>query len=123
MTTHELREVRDRLLHLHKLLVEDVRGHYERLNGPIASPSIFLDLLVTDPFFAWLRVFSQLVVALDEGMEKDPPLSPETGFALIRARLVDADPGSEDRQKIDDALARLPEAKEVWSEISERVSV
>jgi hypothetical protein len=122
MTNHELHHVRDAILRLHKILLEDAKRHYERLNGPVPSPYVFLDLLVNDPFFAWLRIFSQLIVTLDEGMESDPPLVAETGFALIRARLVDHDSSSEEHQKFQDALARLPDAKIEYDVIVSRIS-
>jgi hypothetical protein len=121
MKNHELNEVRDSLLRLHKILLDDAKRHYERLNGPIASPYALLDLVVNDPFFHWLRVLSQLVVTIDEGMEAEPPIVSETAFALVRSRLVDT-PDPEDRAKMSDALSRLPDAQAEYDVIVSRIS-
>ena len=121
MKNSELNDVRDGLLRLHKILLDDAKRHYERLNGPIASPYALLDLVVNDPFFRWLRMLSQLIVTIDEGMEAKPPIITETAFALVRSRLVETDE-SEDRKKMTDALSRLPDAQAEYDVIVSRVS-
>lgn len=66
MTNAELlKTARDLLLSLHKSLVDFERSIYERNNGPVTSGQ-FLNLLLEDGEFAWLRKFSTLIVDIDE---------------------------------------------------------
>ena len=62
-------ELHDALLRLHKVLLESERVVYEKEIGPIQSPSHFFRLLTGDPWFAWLRPISQLIVAIDETLD------------------------------------------------------
>ena len=67
------------MLKLHKNLVDHERAIWEGINGP-ATPGQFLNVLLEDPDFRWLRKFSTLIVDIDEMFaQKD-------GFA---AELVD----------------------------------
>lgn len=66
MTNSEvLKKGRDLLLSLHKSLLDFERSVYESTNGPV-TPAHFLNLLLEDPEFAWLRKFSTLIVDIDE---------------------------------------------------------
>ena len=60
-----LRNSRDLLLKLHKSLLDHERRIYEGINGPLNSGQ-FLNVLLEDPDFAWLRKFSTLIVEVDE---------------------------------------------------------
>lgn len=60
-----LRDARNLLLALHKALVDFERSIYEGTNGKITSGQ-FLNLLLEDRDFAWLRKFSTLIVEIDE---------------------------------------------------------
>ena len=60
-----LKAVRDLLLGLHKTLVDFERSIYEGINGEVSSGQ-FLNLLLEDRDFAWLRKFSTLIVDIDE---------------------------------------------------------
>ncbi len=70
-----LTELRHALLKLHKTLVDSERVGYEKTICKIRSPNHFLQLLTTDPWFAWLRPLSQLIVAMDEALDADEPLT------------------------------------------------
>lgn len=59
------------LLRLHKALLDDERVTYERVHGRIASNGAFLQLVLGDAWFAWLRPLSQLMARLDELDEED----------------------------------------------------
>src|SRR5580765_5050119 len=72
---HQLPELREALLRLHKALVESERVSYEQTFGQIQSPNHFLQLLTNDPWFAWLHPCSQLIVAMDEALEEKEPLT------------------------------------------------
>ncbi|MBV9216708.1 MAG: hypothetical protein JO053_11075 [Acidobacteria bacterium] len=60
-----LKNSRDILLKLHKAMVDLEREMYEGLNGP-QTPGQFLNLLLENDDFAWLRKFSMLIVEIDE---------------------------------------------------------
>jgi hypothetical protein len=79
-----LEEVREALLALHKTLVDSERVTYEKTVGAIRSPNQFLQLLTTDPWFAWLQPLSQLIVSMDEALDSKEPLTAETVDAAIK---------------------------------------
>ena len=60
-----LRDARNLLLKLHKNLVDHERAIWEGINGP-STPAQFLNVLLEDPDFSWLRKFSTLIVDIDE---------------------------------------------------------
>ena len=64
-----LKAIRMPLLRLHKALLEAERIGYEKQMGRIEHPGAFLQLLMNDPWFAWLRPISQLIVLIDEHLE------------------------------------------------------
>jgi len=78
------------LLKLHKALVDSERIEYEKTIGKIKSPNHFLQLLTTDPWFAWLSPLSQLIVSIDEALDEKEPLTSGAIEALIQqtARLL-----------------------------------
>jgi hypothetical protein len=79
-----LTELRHALLKLHKALVDSERVGYEQTIGKIQSPNHFLQLLTTDPWFAWLRPLSQLIVAMDEALDADELLTLAKVETLVR---------------------------------------
>jgi len=96
MTTQgvQLSEFRDKLLDLHKTLIDSERERYEKAIGPITSPNHFLQLLTTDPWFAWLHPLSLLIVSIDEVLEEKESLTDAVAEALrerARAMLVAAE--------------------------------
>jgi hypothetical protein len=60
-----LRDARNLLLKLHKNLVDHERAIWEGMNGAVTAGQ-FLNVLLEDPDFAWLRKFSTLIVDIDE---------------------------------------------------------
>jgi len=70
-----MNEIRVALLDLHKALVDAERASYEKTVGPIQSSAHFLNLLTSDPWFAWLQPLSRLIVTLDERLEAEEPLT------------------------------------------------
>jgi hypothetical protein len=69
--------LRHSILHLHKTLIDSERTSYEQTFGKIESQNQFLQLLIKDPWFVWLHPLSELVVAMDEALEGEIPLTPE----------------------------------------------
>lgn len=79
-----LSEIRQALLDVHKALVDSERISYEKTVGSIQSPTHFLQLLTTDPWFAWLRPLSHMIVTLDERLEAEEPLTEENVVSVIK---------------------------------------
>jgi hypothetical protein len=77
-----LKEARLQLLRLHKLLVDSERENYENLAGKVSSGQ-FLNLLINDQNFEWLRKFSTLIVEIDEMLDLDDGFSED----MIQAHL------------------------------------
>jgi hypothetical protein len=60
-----LREIRNNLLSLHKLLMDIERENYEAAFGRVSNLEL-LNLLFEHPNFRWLRELSGLVAEIDE---------------------------------------------------------
>jgi len=65
-----LRDVSKALLPLHRALIEAVKDDYAFGVGPV-KPSQLLQLLNDDPFFAWLKPLTSLIVDIDEMARTD----------------------------------------------------
>jgi hypothetical protein len=65
------------------VLIASERVRYEKTVGQIPSPNQFLQLLISDPWFAWLRPLSQLIVAMDEALDGKEPLTVAEVDALV----------------------------------------
>jgi hypothetical protein len=93
-----LKTVRDGLLRLHKSLLELVRSEYEHDVAPITSSGQYLNLVLDDPAFQWLRELSAFIVIIDEMLaQKIPPATEEDAERLIvqaRALLSPAEEGT-----------------------------
>src|SRR5687768_16587186 len=83
MHAQRLSEIRNRLVSLHKALVDYDRVRYEKTVGAIRSPNQFLDLLMRGPWFAWLHPISQLIVAMDQALDEKEPLTAGIDDALV----------------------------------------
>jgi catechol 2,3-dioxygenase len=82
-TRGHLRDMRVRLLNLHKVLLEDARVAYEMDRGRVGSNASLLQLVINDPWFAWLHPLSELVVRIDETLQSDAPALEADGAALL----------------------------------------
>src|SRR5262249_54025104 len=68
---HErLTSLRNGLLRLHKALMDSERAAYERDVQRIRSAGEYLNLVLNDPWFAWLRDLSRLVVTIDVTLDR-----------------------------------------------------
>jgi hypothetical protein len=104
--------VREALIRLHKALLESERASYERVFGKVGSSYQFLQLVTTDPWFAWLRPVTQLIVTMDEVLEATAPLTATEADVLVgRAKtlLVPTLDGEGFSRHYDDALQRDPD--------------
>jgi hypothetical protein len=110
--TQRLAALREALLNLHKTLVDSERETYEKTMGAIQSRNQFLQLLTSDPWFAWLQPFSQLIVAMDEALEEDDSLTAAAVDALVkqtRLLLTASEEGDGPPRHYFDALQRDPD--------------
>lgn len=71
-----LKSGRDLLLKLHKSLLDRERAVYEGINGPVNAGQ-FLNLLLENEDFAWLRKFSTLIVEIDEMFDQKDGVTDE----------------------------------------------
>lgn len=100
------------LLGLHKALLDDERVAYERVHGRIPSNGAFLQLVLNDAWFAWLRPLSQAIAKLDELSESDDAASRETIPALlvsVQTLLMPTEEGEGFSRQYHDALQRSPD--------------
>ncbi|HZI33672.1 MAG TPA: hypothetical protein VFF11_15125 [Candidatus Binatia bacterium] len=110
-----LQQLRNALFHLHKALVDSERVSYEQNIGTITSPNHFLQLLTSDPWFAWLQPLSQLIVTMDEAMDTKKPgevLTAAGAEVLVqqtRDLLVASETGQGFSRHYFDALQRDPD--------------
>jgi len=101
-----LRDARNLLLKLHKNLVDHERSIWEGINGPTTSGQ-FLNVLIEDKDFAWLRKFSTLIVDIDEMFaQKDgyPADAVELHLEKLRQLISMADEDEDFKAKYQAAL-------------------
>jgi hypothetical protein len=112
-TRARLKTLRDGLLRLHLILLENAKEAYERDVKKIENRGQYLNLVLGDPWFAWLRELSQLVVLIDETIaRKDQPATPADAERLIaQARaLISPEEGAQGFQgKYDAAMQDNPD--------------
>lgn len=72
------------LLRVHKTILDHERQRYERVRGTVNGPLAFLQLVLHDPWFAWLRPISELVVQIDEFTASKEPTQAVDGEALLK---------------------------------------
>ncbi len=106
-----LRELRGRLLHLHKVLLDDTRATYEMDRGRIPSNASLLQLVIGDPWFAWLHALSELIVRMDQTAEPDSPATDADAAALVELvehLLAASETGEGFQRRYFEALQRQP---------------
>ena len=119
-----LQELRDALLELHKALIDSERVVYETKVGPIKSPHHFFQLVSSDPWFAWLRPVSQLIVAMDEALDADEPLTSDSVDMLMNESvflLLPAERGGEFGERYMAALQRDPHVVLAHAKVAKRI--
>ena len=81
--------MRNDLLRVHRGLLEAERNRYEKQHGRIANNSAFLQLVINDPWFEWLRPMAQMVLLIDERTsDKKQPLGSVEADALFEQSLA-----------------------------------
>lgn len=105
-----LRELRNKLLHLHRVLLDTERIAYEQVHGRVSSTEL-LQLVIEHEQFAWLHRISELVVQIDEMLQADEPLSLNDVQNLIahtRTLLTPSELGNTFERKYYNAIQRDP---------------
>ncbi len=119
-TQQDLQNLRNRLLNLHKLLLDTERNAYEQIHGRVSSGEL-LRLVIGDEQFAWLRRISELVVQMDEMLQSDEPVSPDDIQNLIaytRTLLTPSEEGNVFERNYYNAIQREPDVVFAHAEIS-----
>lgn len=107
-----LAEFRHVLFNLHKTLIESERITYERVFGSITTSAKFLQLLIRDPWFAWLEPFSRLLVMIDERLDSQEPIDSDGVDSFVtegRALLTPSEIGDGFPTQYFEALQRDPD--------------
>ncbi len=119
-----LKESRLKLLKLHKLLVDIERENFENLNGEISNGH-YLNLLVNDSNFQWLRKFSTLIVEIDEMLDLDDGYTInmiDKHFSQMRDLLDTKTKDEEFNKKFENILLVNSEVAEKHKEIVKLIS-
>jgi hypothetical protein len=115
----KLKNARNILLKLHKSMIDIEREMYEGLNGKV-TPAQFVNLLMEDEDFAWLRKFSTLIVEIDEMFASKEGHSEELVDASLAKVKELAEMSEEDdyfKAKYQYALQHSPDAAGLQSEL------
>jgi hypothetical protein len=107
-----LTQLRNGLLTLHKTLLDSERARYERDVERISSSGQLLNLVLYDPWFAWLHELSELVVLIDETLDaKEPPNGIDAERLITQARELVApnENGAGFRKSYFDAMQNDPD--------------
>jgi len=113
LTRTRLTVLRNGLLRLHKSLLDSERAAYERDVARITTTGQYLQLVLDDPWFAWLREISQFIVIVDETLAQKEPATPDDATRLIakaRELLLPSETGSDFARHYDSAMQRDPAA-------------
>jgi catechol 2,3-dioxygenase len=108
---NRLRDLRARLLNLHKVLLDDARASYELDRGRVGTAGNLLQLVINDPWFAWLHALSELIVRIDQSLEQEGPATNGDGTALadqVGRLLTASEDGEGFGRRYFEALQRQP---------------
>lgn len=106
-----LKELRARLITLHKALLDDARSAYEMDRGRVASTGALLQLVISDPWFAWLHQISEVIVRIDELAAFDSAAGEADARALfeqVDRLIIPSETGDAFAQRYFEALQRQP---------------
>ena len=107
----QLSDLRTPLLNLHKALLDDARAAYEMDRGSVGSSANLLQLVISDPWFAWLHSVSELIVRIDETIVADSPATDSDAQALaeqVERLLTASETGEGFQRRYFEALQRQP---------------
>ena len=120
----KLKNARNILLKLHKSMLDLEREMYEGIHGKVNATD-FLNLLLEDEDFAWLRQFSMLIVEIDEMFALKAGVTAELVEVNLKKimQLVEmSEPDEYFRAKYQFALQRDPNAAGLHSQLKALLS-
>lgn len=126
LTLQRLSQLRQPLLHLHKTLLDLEREAYERANGEVNNSYALLELVIHDPWFAWLHSLSELMVKIDEMLGSKESPNESEAVALIqqtRVLLRPSETGSGFQKKYFSSLQQSPDVVLAHSEVVKHLGV
>ncbi len=96
-TRQKLKDVSRSLLNLHKILLDAAKLEYETTYGAINGVNQYLQLVIDDPHFAWLRKISSLIALIDEATSVRRPAgeSEAQGLIIVAKKLLNFQDGDE----------------------------
>lgn len=83
-TRQKLKNVSKAFLRLHKTLLEGAKAEYEAQHGKITNANVYLQLVIDDAHFAWLRKLSAIIALFDEATSLRRPASETDAIALLK---------------------------------------
>ena len=110
-TRAKLDDLRTKLLALHKALLDDAKTAYELDRGRIGSSGALLQLVIHDPWFAWLHQVSEVVVRIDEiatGNEAATEADARALFERVDRTLLPSETGDTFARRYYEAIQRQP---------------
>lgn len=115
-----LREAREALMRLHKILLEYQKSVWEKGSGRVKNSYEFLNLVMHDQQFAWLHYLSELIVQVDEMLASEEDRTDEAVSGLLeqaRFLTVPAEVGDSFQQNYFHALQQSPDVVLAHSEV------
>jgi len=85
-TRQRLTALRNGLLRLHKYLMDSERALYERDVERITSTGQYFNLVLNDPWFAWLHDLSKFIVTIDEALDFEALSKDDASRLISQAR-------------------------------------
>ena len=82
-TRQKLKDLSRAMLRLHKTLLDGEKANYEATNGKIQGTNAYLQLVLDDVNFSWLRKISALIALIDEAVSVRRPASETDAQALL----------------------------------------
>lgn len=121
-----LKDLRHGLLRLHKTLLDSEQVTYERIHGRVESAGQLLQLVMGDPWFAWLRPLSHLVIRIDEMLEDEQESTPQDIVLVlseVRGLLTPSEQGEGFERNYYEALQRTPDVVLAHAHVKKLISL
>ena len=107
--SRRLREIREALLRLHRTLLDWERRGYERIHGR-QSANEFLQVVLHEQEFAWLRPLSESIVRIDEMLTAEGESDEDAVIVQVRALASPDSEGTPYAQRYLAAIQESPDA-------------
>jgi hypothetical protein len=123
LALQQLKDVRLRLLRLHKALLDAEKETYESAFGQIRTNMEYFQLVLEHEWFQWLRPMSGLIAEVDEAIgDKQAPITPEAAIVYLERTVVllEMNPnGAGNQQKYYEAIERDADVARLHVELTE----